>query len=1058
MGTTAVVIVLLLGVLDVRAQPQVVDSCFTSVPPGTSFPESSSLSSTEADDLEWTGSDWIGDWPGASLVLPPPTGLIGCHSIFMGSGSVWTTGGEGFGMLLSEPLVAGQTYSFTFTYVSHGMGSDGNFSPEFSTGSSSNYGSSTPIGFLPPAGFTWATNTFTFTATAAQDGDTWIFLHSTPSGSSGMVNSLCLACNVPPTTCTVDLGPDQTLCPGAATTLDATTAGATYVWQDASTAAQLNVNTAGTYWVQMTANGCTATDTVVVDFLTVSSIDLGNDTVLCTGSTLLLDATTAGSTYQWQDNSSAPTFLVDVPGFYSVNVTVGACSVGDAIVVAFDPVPVVDLGPDVTLCTGSLLMLDASYPGATYVWQDASTAATYDASAGGTFSVTLTLGTCTASDAIDVAIATPPDAGTDGSITLCSSEGIADLFGQLAGTPGVGGTWTAPGGGPFSGNFDPATDTPGDYVYTISGVAPCPSDDASVTVDVIAVPDPGNDASLSLCSSGNAPVLFDNLGGTPDVGGTWSDPLGNAFAGTFDPAVDPAGDYTYAFFPPAPCAAVSAVISMSVIQALDAGTDGSVEFCQNGAAADLFSSLGGTPDAGGTWSAPAGGPFSGVFNPTVNAVGDYTYTVNPGVPCSPSSAVVAVTIPPAADAGPDAGLCDLDHDLNALGTWTSGSWSGPVGISFGDATVGSTTVTSVNGGAYLLTWTTISASGCVSSDDVQITFAEPIVPAIAVTGPTCNGLCDATASASASGGNPAPGGYDYAWSGGIGGNTPNIIDLCAGSYSVTVTDANGCSTDQPFAIDAPAPLVIDTIITSDETCPGTCDGTVTINDMQAVAFSIDAGATFQTGNVFAALCAAGFPVMIEDAAGCHGEGIAQINSPPPVEAAFVIVPETLFVDQTAAQFVNTSAPNVVALTWDFGGLGSSTDRDPTFMFPLNEPDMYTICLAASDANGCADTTCIDLVVLDRPVLHVPNAFTPDGDDINEGFAPVINVPYVVDYEFLVFDRWGEVIFSSTEPGEAWDGQYGGALVQTGIYPWKLTWRDQFRAETTEALGHVTVLR
>src|SRR5204862_7819288 len=118
------------------------------------------------------------------------------------------------------------------------------------------------------------------------------------------------------------------------------------------------------------------------------------------------------------------------------------------------------------------------------------------------------------------------------------------------------------------------------------------------------------------------------------------------------------------------------------------------------------------------------------------------------------------------------------------------------------------------------------------------------------------------------------------------------------------------------------------------------------------AFSIDNGSTFQSSNVFSGLCSGGYPIVMEDAAGCHGAGIAQVDSPAPVSAGFVFVPETLFVDQTTAQFTNTSGSNAVTFAWDFDGLGSSVDENPAFAFPLNEPATYTICLAASDSSGC----------------------------------------------------------------------------------------------------------
>ncbi|MBK7754350.1 MAG: gliding motility-associated C-terminal domain-containing protein [Flavobacteriales bacterium] len=86
------------------------------------------------------------------------------------------------------------------------------------------------------------------------------------------------------------------------------------------------------------------------------------------------------------------------------------------------------------------------------------------------------------------------------------------------------------------------------------------------------------------------------------------------------------------------------------------------------------------------------------------------------------------------------------------------------------------------------------------------------------------------------------------------------------------------------------------------------------------------------------------------------------------------------------------------------------------------------------------------------------AFTPDGDGINDGFVPIFNLPWVDNYEFLIFDRWGERLFTSTTPGEVWDGNYHGVAVESEVYVWELKYRDMLSRDFGKAKGHVTVLR
>jgi hypothetical protein len=179
------------------AQPTILDPCFSSGTPGTSFASTANLADVGAnsDLCQWTGSAWTGGWPGANLTLPPPQNSAGCRAIWCGSGTVWTTGGEGFGVKLSSGLVTGVAYSFSVTYVSHGTGSTGAFNPIVYTNSTPAIGG-VSLGNMPAVGTTWTTNMLNFTATAAQSGHNWLIFGTWPNFSSGFVNSFCSTCNV----------------------------------------------------------------------------------------------------------------------------------------------------------------------------------------------------------------------------------------------------------------------------------------------------------------------------------------------------------------------------------------------------------------------------------------------------------------------------------------------------------------------------------------------------------------------------------------------------------------------------------------------------------------------------------------------------------------------------------------------------------------------------------------------------------------------------------------------------------------------------------------------
>jgi gliding motility-associated-like protein len=115
-------------------------------------------------------------------------------------------------------------------------------------------------------------------------------------------------------------------------------------------------------------------------------------------------------------------------------------------------------------------------------------------------------------------------------------------------------------------------------------------------------------------------------------------------------------------------------------------------------------------------------------------------------------------------------------------------------------------------------------------------------------------------------------------------------------------------------------------------------------------------------------------------------------------------------------------------------------------------------LVVYDVNGCTDTAYNIVQSNDVVRLTVPNAFTPNGDGLNDVFTPIIsNSDQVKYYRFEVYNRWGQLIFESNKPGEGWDGKYKGKLSQFGAYNWKVSY-DVPNQDSINANGHVTLVK
>jgi len=197
----------------------------------------------------------------------------------------------------------------------------------------------------------------------------------------------------------IDIGPDLFPCEGDSVLLDVSVPSGTYQWQDGSSNATFNVTQTGTYWVEVSKDGCTDSDTIVVTYVDVD-VDLGPDVTLCEGQWTELDAFTPSAAYLWQDGSTGSTFKVTQSGIYAVDVSIDGCSDRDSVEVTYVSPPGVDLGPDVILCPGETYLLDASAALASYLWQDSSTGSTYLASDTGTYWVRATVSGCQTTDTV----------------------------------------------------------------------------------------------------------------------------------------------------------------------------------------------------------------------------------------------------------------------------------------------------------------------------------------------------------------------------------------------------------------------------------------------------------------------------------------------------------------------------------------------------------------------------------------------------------------------------------------------------------------------------------
>ncbi|MEO8068968.1 MAG: gliding motility-associated C-terminal domain-containing protein [Flavobacteriales bacterium] len=385
---------------------------------------------------------------------------------------------------------------------------------------------------------------------------------------------------------------------------------------------------------------------------------------------------------------------VDVAGDYTYTVSGGsACSNASAIVTVVENAAVsAGTNGSIAVCSNAapfnLFAQLGGSPDNTGTWAGpggpATNIYTPGTSTPGVYTYTV-VGQPPCADAtatVTVVQTTAADAGLDANFSACSNGANFNMVTKLGGTPQAGGAWTVPGGGAHPSQiFDPGVDPPGVWTYTVTGSGPCPTAIATLTITVVQEADAGSNGTVTVCSTGADIILLDELGGTPDINGTWTAPGGTAFGGTYDPGTDAGGVYTYTVPGQSPCANDVSTVTVTLNIAPNAGGNASISKCSNDPVFSLFNTLTGTPDNGGSWSGPSA--TTGNFNPATMLAGVYTYTKTGVAPCTPATASVTVNLSTAPDAGGNAtvAVCSngvafslfdaLTGDPDNNGTWTA---------------------------------------------------------------------------------------------------------------------------------------------------------------------------------------------------------------------------------------------------------------------------------------------------------------------------------------------------------------------------------------------------
>ncbi len=269
--------------------------------------------------------------------------------------------------------------------------------------------------------YLWNTGQTTPVIIANQPGD---YVVTIDNGYCNLTDTLTVTMvTIPP------VGNDTVVCQNQSITLNAGNPGCSYLWNTGATTQTIEAPFSGTYWVMASAGNCVEIDSITIVYLPLPLFDLGLDTIICPGDTLVLNAGSNGQTFLWSSGTNNQFYEVTETGIYWAEANSGACKYNDTIKVEYYNQPF--LGIDTFLCSNNKFKLDLSFadPGGTYLWNTGATTSFLDVFSAGIYSVILTYkNTCNLYDTIKVdAIEDDPPLFIPNSFTP-NSDGLNDVF------------------------------------------------------------------------------------------------------------------------------------------------------------------------------------------------------------------------------------------------------------------------------------------------------------------------------------------------------------------------------------------------------------------------------------------------------------------------------------------------------------------------------------------------------------------------------------------------------------------------------------------------------
>lgn len=872
----------------------------------------------------------------------------------------------------------------------------------------------------------------------------------------------------------VYIGPEnQMLCSGGVIDIAIDPALGEILWSDGWNQPDYQISTAGIYTVYVTNQCGTGSAQIVVTEGETPLVDLGNDTMLCANDTLVLSASIVNGLYTWQDNSTNDSMVVTSPGIYQLQVQNECGMASDQITVSYQsPLQPIDFGPDLQICNGEQVILHSFNPGAQHVWQDGSVADSLLVSMSGVYHVLVSNNCEAVSDTISVIHNNqPPEVDLGDQVTLCLGQSIV----LDANVTGVTYQWND-----NSTAQQLIVNAPGQYSVTVSNTCgadqdtiividggPAPSVELGTTIDLcpgesvtlspvyanvdnwlwsdgsmLAQYVVGNSGQITVAVSNACGIVYDtivanllpdaplfNLGPDTSICDdeilTLSIPLANVNI------LWPDGSDLPDYLVQGPASIIAQVSNscgqsfdtiiiglLPDIPSLDLGPDQSLcpgELILIDPDVEMVTYQWHDGSTNATYSTSHAEQIILVIS---NACDNATDTLE----------IIESTTGPQVDLGDDIHICEgasVTIQSGVLGVdylWQDGS-TAP------EFTTHQSTMVILE----------VSNNCGVARDTVLVDVSGTVPkPDLGPDSTVCDGVVLVlTSNADAL--------TEVQWQDGSTSLSYNVTQ--SGTY--ILVESNHCGTaadtmDVNF-ISAPEPFTLgsDTVLCPGETVVLTAP--ITTDHLQWQDGS--------QGQTFNANQSGIYSLEISNACGVQKDELElSVNAQMPVVNQ--VEHHSICLGQELLFNVQQAFPATYA--WNDG-----------YALPeliVTMPGTYTVeiktdCSTASGTFDVVQDTDCDFDVSGE--IYIPNIFSPDGDGINDLFSMVPGSDVIVTaIDAKIFDRWGNMVFSSKEIPFEWNGFFDGEILQAGVFVYTIhvNWIINGEEMQKDFTGDVTLLR